>query len=70
MELHLRSKVDQSPGPYVVALAARDLIELHMRAFSFNSIPVPPVRAFRGLELLDGLQDAVRIVAGWMGEAA
>jgi len=69
MELHQRSRVDQRSGPYVIASGARDLIEQHTRAFSFNSIPIPPPNAFRGLEMLDGLQETVRIVVGWVGKA-
>ncbi len=69
IELGELSRVDDRLGPHVVASRARDLVEQHSRAFSFNGIPTPPPNAFRGLEMLGGLQETVRIVAGWIREA-
>ena len=69
MELDQRNRVEQGSGQYVIASSARDLVEKHKRAFSFNSIPIPPPTAFRGIEMIEGLQETVRVVAGWIGEA-
>lgn len=60
---------DQAPGSYVVASRARDLIEAHTRAFNFNGIAVPPLNAFRGLDMLEGLRETVQAVVTWMVDA-
>lgn len=51
---------------HVRASRARDLMDRHERAFSFNGIPVPPPDAFRGRAAAEGLLETVRAVASWM----
>jgi hypothetical protein len=69
VELSHRSHDDQPPGPYVIASRARDLVERHNRAFSFNSIPTPPPNAFLGRQMEDGLEETVRIVSDWIADS-
>jgi len=69
IELSRRSTVEERAGPYVIASAARDLLERHSRAFRLDGIPVPPPDAFRGLDMLEGLEETVRVVADWIDEA-
>ena len=64
-----RSETDERIGPHVVASGVRDLIHRHRLAFDFNKITIPPPEAFSGLEMLDGLQETVRVVAAWTEEA-
>ena len=66
IEWNRESSRDGQPGSYVAASGARDLIEAHSLAFNFNGIPVPPLNAFRGLEMLEGLGETVRVVVRWI----
>ena len=61
-----QSRGDQ--GQHVIASKARDIVERHALSFNFNGIPTPPMDAFRGLEAVRGLLEAVRVVAGWIDE--
>lgn len=65
-----RSAADDLQRPHVLASRARDLVEAHSRAFKLNDIAVPPVRAFPGLEMFEGLTETVRALAEWMENAA
>lgn len=69
VELHRRSQSDPPVGPHVIASAAKDLIEQHHQAFTLNNIPIPPPNAFRGVKMLDGLHETVRVVSEWTGKA-
>jgi hypothetical protein len=55
-----------APGSHVLASRARDLLERHTRAFTFNRIAVPDPDGYRGLEAVEGLLATTKVVAEWV----
>jgi hypothetical protein len=60
------ANASDAPGPHVLASRARDLTEKHQRAFDLNGITVPRPGSHRGIEAVEGLLDAVSVVASWV----
>lgn len=54
---------------YVTSSRARDLLELHRSAFTWNQIAVPDPGEHRGIDYLDAFNTAVMRLVGWFEES-